>query len=510
MTPTEFQLLLGDAKLYPNSLQEIGGETYGFAKDGTQHYMVIAFNPHEPPHSRNSFSGEVQDLDDATAIKWCLPGHGNARKLRVLFPWTAPQPIGLKRSFGAGDRLGLAAAAHIQAASGGDVALILAQQSIREMTRTQRTPEEVLDAATWGVFQENYQKPWGADADHLKTEDELRWLAATGFTFFTIDPSEKVDDKVETYSEHELESRFLKRTSSGEHTARYLNRTFTVPWEDGTPLEIEFPAPVLHRAVLKYAAAVEHTAALAAVLLAVKGKGKFDLEMSVDETATPTTVAEHFFIANELKQRGVQLQSLALRFVGEFQKGIDYKGDLDEFEARLREHVAIARHLGPYKISIHSGSDKFLIFPIAARVCVGLLHEKTAGTWYLEALRVAARVQPALFREILDFAAEHFAADRATYHVVEDLSALPDYKLWPDDLLESVLDNETGRQMLHVTFGSVLTTKTDRGAWMFRDRIYQLLLKNEDLHHEIVREHSRRHMRALGMFEKPVYRPEDG
>ena len=119
--------------------------------------------------------------------------------------------------------------------------------------------------------------------------------------------------------------------------------------------------------------------------------------MSVDETATPTTVAEHFFVANELKRRGVHVHSLALRFVGEFQKGIDYKGDLAEFEARLREHVVIARHLGPYKISIHSGSDKFSIFPIAARVCGELVHEKTAGTWYLEALRVAARVQPSAF-----------------------------------------------------------------------------------------------------------------
>ena len=264
-------------KLYPNSLQEIGGETYGFARDGTQHYLVIAFNPHEPPHSRNSFSGEVQDLTDHSAIKWCLPCHGNARKLRVLFPWTAPQPIGLKRSFGAGDRLGLAAAAHIQAARGGDVALILAQQSIREMTRTQRTPEEVLDAASWGAFQENYQKPWGADADHLKTEDDVRWLAGTGFTFFTIDPSETVDDKVNTYSDAALETGFIARPAAGDYSARYLNRNFEVPREGNAPLIIEFPAPVLHRAVLKYAAAVEHTAALTAELVKIKGAGNFDL-----------------------------------------------------------------------------------------------------------------------------------------------------------------------------------------------------------------------------------------
>jgi len=502
MTPEQIQPLIGSALLYPQSIQNMGGEVFCFAKDGTQHYLLIFFDPSTPAMTRNEFSGEVQDLDNSLAIKWCLPNYPNARKLRRLFPWTAPQPLGLKTSFGAGDRMGLAAPAHIRAARdcGEDnVSLVLAQQSIREMTRTQRTPDLVLDAATWGAFQENFQQPWGADADHLKTEEDIRKMVEAGFTFFTIDPSEHVDNEASEYSGEQLEAHFAQLADGAELAAAYLDQTFEVPDAAGELLRIPFDRETFLRAAIKYSRAATHTARLAGVLQELKGDGNFDLEMSVDETESPTTVAEHYFVANELKRRGVSVQSLAIRFVGDFEKGIDYKGDLNEFEARLRDHIAIAKALGPYKISVHSGSDKFSIFPIVGKICGKRVHERTAGTWYLEALRVAARRDVGLFREILDFAAERFATDRATYHVVRVVSDLPDYRSLSDADVEQILDHNTGRQMLHVTFGSVLTDKKENGAWRFRDRIYQLLLKNEELHHEIVREHSRRHMQALGM-----------
>jgi len=505
MTPEQIQPLLGSAQLYPQSVQNMGGEIYAFAKDGTQHYLLILFDPTTPAMTRGEFSGEVQDLNNSLAIKWCLPNYPNARKLRKLFPWSAPQPLGLKTTFGAGDRMGLAAPAHIRAARDcgtENVSLVLAQQSIREMTRTQRTPDLVLDAATWGAFQENFQDPWGADADHLKTEEDIRKMVEAGFTFFTIDPSENVDNEATEYSLEQLETHFAKLADGDELAGIYLDQTFEVSTADGATLRITFDRETFLRAAVKYARAAVHTQQLADLLKELKGEGNFDLEMSVDETETPTTVAEHYFVANELKRRGVKVISLAIRFVGDFEKGIDFKGDLAEFEARLHDHFAISKALGPYKTSVHSGSDKFSIFPIVGKICGDLVHEKTAGTWYLEALRVAARRDVALFREILDFSAARFATDRATYHVVQDLSDLPDYKALGDDEVETILDHNTGRQMLHVTFGSVLTDKKEEGAWRFRDRMYQLLLKNEELHHEIVREHSRRHMVALGMCGK--------
>src|SRR5260221_14660848 len=104
-----------------------------------------------------------------------------------------------------------------------------------------------------------------------------------------------------------------------------------------------------------------------------------EIELSVDETDTPTSPAEHLFIGLELKRRGVKAVSVAPRFIGEVEKGIDFKGELKAFEASLRRHVAIAQYCGPYKISVHSGSGKFSIYPILGPGCGNLLPRKNAG-----------------------------------------------------------------------------------------------------------------------------------
>src|SRR5204862_836741 len=107
----------------------------------------------------------------------------------------------------------------------------------------------------------------------------------------------------------------------------------------------------------------------------------------------------------------------APRYIGDFEKGVDYKGELTEFEKSLTDHAAIAEMLGPYKLSLHSGSDKLSIYPAFARETKGRFHVKTAGTSYLEALRAVLRHDVDLFRKITDFARERYDADRATYHV---------------------------------------------------------------------------------------------
>src|SRR6058998_2634226 len=102
-----------------------------------------------------------------------------------------PQPsaLGLRKSFGFGDRLGLATPGHLAAVAKSDFAPIFAQQSVREMERTQRSPQAVLRAAQTALAAAGYMKPWGADADHHKTPEDVAKSAAAGFTFFTIDPS---------------------------------------------------------------------------------------------------------------------------------------------------------------------------------------------------------------------------------------------------------------------------------------------------------------------------------
>ena len=110
-------------------------------------------------------------------------------------------------------------------------------------------------------------------------------------------------------------------------------------------------------------------------------------------------------IADYCLSNGIKLVSLAPRFIGDFEKGVDFKGDLPAFERSLADHAAIAEMLGPYKLSLHSGSDKLSIYPAFARLTKGRFHVKTAGTSYLEALRAVLRHNEELFRQIVEFCA---------------------------------------------------------------------------------------------------------
>ena len=118
--------------------------------------------------------------------------------------------LGLQPSFGFGDRIGLATPGHIEALrrAGGVIAPIFAQQSIREMNRTGRTPQEVVSAAITRIDNENWTAPSGADADHLKTPADVDITSAVGFTFFTIDPSDHVDGNADDYDETTLREKF--------------------------------------------------------------------------------------------------------------------------------------------------------------------------------------------------------------------------------------------------------------------------------------------------------------
>jgi hypothetical protein len=490
---------MADMAVYARSLVVREGVIYFLGKRGGARYLGII-------HVGSSLPGFIGtestvSVDGMVAsLQVCPANAANARELRAQLPFLAPQGVGLRKSVGCGDRLGLATPGHVRAVRRGTMYPIFAQQSIREMTRTGRTPQQVLDDAMWGVFQEGWRDGYGADADHLKTIEDIEQCVLAGFVLYTFDPGEYVDDqaamhdadtlraKVEQLPWHEME------TSWSDLRCHYLGRTMDVG-----DFAIPFDELTLLRAVAKYARAVMHTVQLYRYLVGrLSGSGRaYELEVSVDETATPTSPAEHYFVANELKRLGVQMVSLAPRFVGRFEKGVDYIGDVAAFEQQLRIHVAIARALGPYKISFHSGSDKFALYPIAARVAGDLVHLKTAGTSYLEALRVVARVHPTLFREILAFALERYATDRRSYHVSADVSRVSAAIHSTDDqALERLLDTFDGRQVLHVTFGSVLTAR-DSGqseVYRFRDRLLAVLQEHEEMYYQVLEEHFARHI----------------
>src|SRR4030066_28833 len=221
----------------------------------------------------------------------------------------------------------------------------------------------------------------------------------------------------------------------------------------------------------------------------------FEVEISMDETELPTSPAEHIYITCELQRLGVTWISFAPRFVGRFEKGVDYLGDLGAFEADLAIHAAIARQLGLYKLSLHSGSDKFSIYPIFMEKTQGLAHLKTAGTSYLEALRTIATLDKEFIREIYTFARKHFEADKHSYLLSAELIKA----LMPDKVTDwlELIDQFDAREILHVTYGSVLTERTKSGEWLFYDRLMSILQTSRELYFRNLENHFQRHLRPF-------------
>ena len=409
-----------------------------------------------------------------------------------------PSVLGLKRSFGFGDRLGLATPGHMDAIAGTPYLGIFAQQSIRELNRTNRQPTDVLNAAATAVENTGWTQPWGADADHLQTQADVIRMAQAGFTFFTIDPSIHVNNNADSMPEETLFDTYQQLVTDNKLTDsglinRYMGQSFVM--ENGFTISFDNLNQLL-RAIIKYGVALVHTKAMYQWITEACGPNQFEVEMSVDETETPTTPLEHLFVGLELKRMGVTVVSLAPRFVGDFEKGIDYKGNIAEFEEKYKQHVAIARYCGPYKLSIHSGSDKFSIYPIIGRLSGELLHVKTAGTSYLEAMRVICRTDRKLFREIVGFCRRCFETDKQSYHVSAELTAVPE-QLEDNNLENWYLENEAGRQILHVTFGSVLRGGSTRAGANFKELILENLTKYDQLYLEVLRQHLGKHIQLL-------------
>jgi tagaturonate epimerase len=382
-------------------------------------------------------------------------------------------PLSLRPSFGFGDRLGLATPGHIAAVRGKKFAPIFAQQSVRENARTGRTPQQVMDDAKRAVDAAGWDAPWGADADHLKTVDDIPPFVDAGYTFFTVDPGEHVDNAADTDSLDVLKQK-AAAFNWDEVSVLYLSQSEQT-WG-------QFEAESLLRAAVKYGNAIRHAVTMFKRLAELQDI--FDFEVSVDETDSPTTALEHFYIANELTRQGIRFTSLAPRFVGRFEKGVDYIGDLDALDLELQKHAAVTAHFGTYKLSLHSGSDKFSVYPLIAKYWGARIHVKTAGTSYLEALRVLAKCTPDLFLKIYELGREQYETDKRTYHVSAQLDQLPS-----TDDLPSLLDHFHAREMLHVTFGSALA--------QFGVELKAALIKHEVAYLDGLKAHFDKHLNLL-------------
>lgn len=482
--------------LYPRSLTISKGIEYGLARTQTGNNMAVL----GPSDSMvlTDFEGESSELHGQT-LMLCPLSYRNGVALRSQLPWISPKLLGLSTSAGLGDRLGIATPGHVRAIreTQGRVGPIFAQQSMREMLRSRRSPAQVMDDATWGVFEEGWQGGLGADADHLKTEEDIDVCLAAGYTMFTIDSGTYVGSVPAKASTSQLKEKIKNLPAQLQMIATgLLGRTFNI---EGFRLLLD--EKKLARAILKYGRAVLHVASMYAHLVKAAGRQPFEVEVSMDETEEPTTPAEHVYIASELKRLGVIWNGFAPRFVGRFEKGVDYIGDLGSLEESLGIHAAIARQFGPYKLSLHSGSDKFSIYSMLVEKTHGLAHLKTAGTSYLEAIRTIAELDRNLFIEIYRFALDHYDKDKLSYQVSAQIDRAP--KLSEISDCPSVLNQLDARQILHVTFGSVLTEQGRDGNRHFYDRIMSVLLANRELYFEHLVNHFRSHLLPFAGLSTP-------
>jgi tagaturonate epimerase len=478
-------------QVYPNSIYDKDGSILFLIKDQATKKLVVFRNSQlfqDFEGSPESFKGEE--------IKICPLSLANAATTRKHFPFTGPVPLQqFPVTIGLGDRLGIASPGHLRLIKKYQgVRPVLAQQSIRELNLTGRNYQQVLDSATWAVFQEDYQNGFGADGDHLKTADEVQMALDCGFTMITLDCSEHIDNNIPNLSPTDLAAQYAKLPAEvrSKYEPNYLNSAFEI-----NGLSIRFSEAELQKAVLIYNQAIQHTMAIYRDVI-VPADRTIDFEVSIDETVTSTSPSSHFLVAKELVEAGVKVASLAPRFCGEFQKGIDYIGDLHQFETEFAQHVKIAAYFG-YKISVHSGSDKFSVFPTVGRLTEGRYHLKTAGTNWLEAMRIIAGKDPALFREIYAFALEHLPEAKKYYHISAVPARVPDLSSLTDAQLPQLLEHNDARQVLHITYGLILQAKDNREKYIFKDRFDRVLFQYETEYYQILETHIGKHLAELGV-----------
>lgn len=439
---------------------------------------------------RSDFFGEpILVLQDTEGVLMVYPfDFSRYLVLTQLFPHLKPVPFDKRPSFGCGDRLGMVSAGHLLALQKFPVFPVLAQQSPRELQKTHRTFWKVLLGAAWGILESGYQGPFGADADHIKDEQSLLEARNLGFSMYTLDLSDSVNYQALIMSEEELLHRYERLTVQERETfRRYRGKRFSLSPE----VVVEFSEEKLLPLILAYLPAIEKVEYFFALLR--EKVSSFDLEISLDEGESVTSPEVHFLVAEELHRRGVDFHSLAPRFPGTFEKGIDYRGDQKEFARILQSHVVVRENLEGYRLSLHSGSDKFSVYPTFFRETGGLFHVKTSGTSWLQALAVVAERNPDLFRMMYRLAYDTFEENIKAYRIsVRKEELCVDIEKTREMDLPKLLADFRVRQLLHISYGSILD--------VLGKELRDFLFREENVHYQKVCENIEKHLKIL--FEK--------
>ena len=370
-----------------------------------------------------------------------------------------------------------------------DIYPVLAQQSIRELNFAKRTYEDVVADTAFLVFQEGFERGYGADGDHLKTIEDIDIALKAGMPMITLDLSEVMNADAADWSEDKIDDEFEKLDSTEKNRllSTFADKTFSIGDDSiTTSLNEVKKCTVMYKSALDFAQQIDNHLK--------KNRGdKYDLEISIDETTTPTIPEHHLYIIKELNHRKVTVNSLAPRFIGDFQKGIDYIGDIEEFERQFIIHSEIAKANGNYKISIHSGSDKFSIYPIIGKYTDMKLHLKTAGTSWLEAVRCVVKCNPSFYRKLHKKAFDYFENATKFYHITADLTKIKNIDELDDHEIQEYLERNESRQLLHITYGGLLNDS------VLRDEFFRILDDYEDIHYELIQKHIAEHIELLGI-----------
>lgn len=289
-----------------------------------------------------------------------------------------------KYSFGTGDRFGHQGKAQLDAIKkakegGVDIAIVW-NKSHREHLIVGTSPGDVRKEADDAVSSSSWSGAYYVDADHIGLSNVDSFIGPSDF--FTIDVADFIGEKA---AEDELES-FVKRYSE------YCGQLSI----DGIPTPLEITTDKVRNIAEKYLVAVNQAAEIYRYIESKKGRDNFITEVSMDETAEPQTPEELLFILAALGEKGVPAQTIAPKFTGRFNKGVDYQGDVEQFNREFNDDICVIRYSvsafnlpNNLKLSIHSGSDKFSIYPGIRRAIeehnTGI-HVKTAGTSWLEEL----------------------------------------------------------------------------------------------------------------------------
>jgi hypothetical protein len=371
-----------------------------------------------------------------------------------------------KLSIGIGDRFGREGAAQLaalQAAARKGLAITpVWNKSNREHMIIGTSPDDARRRADLAVRAADWKGPYFVDADHIGLATVDRFMAACDF--FTID----VADLIGRPAEASLEAGFVQAMEP-------YSGTVHIP-EPADPIEIS--AATISDVARKYLRAIDEAERVYRHIRQSKRGKPVIIEISVDEADSPQTPAELFLILGALAERHVPVQTIAPKFSGSFLKGIDYVGDVGAFAAEFAADLAVVELARAsfglpegLKLSVHSGSDKFSLYPVMHRALTEAgagLHLKTAGTTWLEevtGLASSGGEGLRLAKDLYAGALARFAELAQPYRPVTDidrarLPSVREVSAWSAEEYAGALRHDASRraynphfrQLIHISF----------------------------------------------------------